>query len=334
MSFPGRGRHTGMSTQTEAEAAITGDRDAFTAIAERHRRELQVHCYRMLGSFDDAEDLVQETFLRAWRSRESYQGRSTFRAWMYRIATNACLDAIAKRPRVPTESAEIPWLQPFPDRLLEDAAPSDAEPDALVVAKETIELAFMVAIQHLPPQSRAVLILRDVLGWPAKDTAELLDTTVAAVNSALQRAHAALKQHLPERRTDWAAGGEPSERERALLQRFVEATERTDAEALAALMREDARFSMPPEPGMWVGREAIVGAWTEGGFGSAEFGDVRCLVTSANRQPAVACYSRRPGESGHRAFALDVLGVHDGAITEIVAFPPTLFAAFELPETL
>jgi RNA polymerase sigma-70 factor, ECF subfamily len=334
MSFPRRGRHTGMSTQTEVEAAVTGDRDAFTAIAERHRRELQVHCYRMLGSFDDAEELVQETFLRAWRSRASYQGRSTFRAWLYRIATNASLDAIAKRPRVPAESGEVLWLQPFPDRLLEDAAPSDAEPDALVVAKETIELAFMVAIQHLPPQSRAVLILRDVLGWPAKDTAALLDTTVAAVNSALQRAHAALKQHLPERRTDWAVGGEPSERDLALLQRYVDATERTDGEALAALMREDARFSMPPEPGLWVGREAIVGAWTEGGFGSAEFGDVRCLVTSANRQPAVACYVRRPGEPGHRAFALDVLGVHDGAIAEIVTFPPALFAAFGLPETV
>ena len=200
----------GMSTQIEA--AITGDRDAFTAIAERHRRELQVHCYRMLGSFDDAEDLVQETFLRAWRSRATYQGRSTFRAWLYRIATNACLDALEKRPRTPTQSGEVTWLQPYPDRLLEDAAPSDAEPDALVVAKETIELAFLVAIQHLPPQTRAVLILRDVLGWPAKDTAALLDTSVAAVNSALQRAHAALKQHLPERRTDWAAGGATSRR--------------------------------------------------------------------------------------------------------------------------
>ena len=288
----------------------------------------------MLGSFVDAEDVVQETFLRAWRSRASYQGRSTFRAWLYRIATNACLDALEKRPRVPTQSAEVPWLQPFPDRLLEDAAPSDAEPDALVVAKETIELAYLVAIQHLPPQSRAVLILRDVLGWPAKDTAALLETSVAAVNSALQRARAALKQHLPERRTDWAPGGEPSERDRALLQRYVEATERTDGEALAALMREDARFSMPPEPGVWVGRDAIVDAWREGGFGGPQFEDVRCLVTSANRQPAVACYLRRPGEPLHRAFALDVLRVEDGAIAEIVTFPAKLFPAFELPATV
>jgi RNA polymerase sigma-70 factor (ECF subfamily) len=338
MSFPGPRRHTGMSTQTEIDAVVAaataGDQAAFAAIVERHRRELQVHCYRMLGSLEDSEDLVQETFLRAWRSRDSYQGRATFRAWLYRIATNACLDALEKRPRVPAASAEVPWLQPYPDRLLEDAAPSDAEPDALVVAKETIELAFLVAVQHLPPQSRAVLILRDVLGWPAKDTAALLETSVAAVNSALQRARGALKRHLPEQRTEWAPGSEPSEQERALLQRYVEATERTDGQALAALMREDARFSMPPEPGVWVGRETIVGAWREGGFGGPEFDDVRCLVTRANRQPAVACYVRRPGDTAHRALALDVLRIEEGAVAEIIAFPSHLFAAFELPETV
>jgi RNA polymerase sigma-70 factor, ECF subfamily len=315
-------------------AATAGDEAAFAAIVDRHRRELQVHCYRMLGSFEDSEDLVQETFLRAWRSRDSYQGRSTFRAWLYRIATNACLDALEKRPRTPTASAEVPWLQPYPDRLLEDAAPSDAEPDALVVAKETIELAFLVAIQHLPPQSRAVLILRDVLGWPAKDTAALLETSVAAANSALQRARAALKQHLPERRTEWAPGSEPTEQERALLQRYVEATERTDGHALAALMREDARFSMPPEPGVWVGRDRIVEAWIEGGFGGPDFDDVRCLVTHANRQPAVANYLRRPGDTTYRAFALDVLRIEEGAVAEIITFPSDLFAAFDLPETV
>jgi RNA polymerase sigma-70 factor (ECF subfamily) len=326
-------------------AAKAGDQSAFSVLVGRHRRELQVHCYRMLGSFEDSEDLVQETFLRAWRKRQTFQGRSTFRAWLYRIATNACLDALARRPRSAAEpeaadhttapaSFEVTWLQPYPDRLLEGIAAGDAEPDAAVVAKETIELAFMVAIQHLPPRPRAVLILRDVLGWPAKDAAELLETSVAAVNSALQRARAALKEQLPERRLEWAPGRDPTAEERALVDRYVEASERADADALAALMREDARFSMPPEPGQWVGREEIVAAWREGGFGGEGFDDFRCLVTRANMQPAVACYVRGPGERQYRALALDVLRVEEGQVGEIIAFPPSLFEAFELPLTL
>jgi RNA polymerase sigma-70 factor (ECF subfamily) len=299
---------------------------AFTARAEPYRRELSVHCYRMLGSFDEAEDQVQETFLRAWRGRDSFKGRSTFRAWMYRIATNACLDALGRRP-LPTDPADIPWLQPFPDRLL----PSEDEPDAVVVARETIELAFLAAVQVVPPRQRAVLILRDILGWPAKDAAELLETSVASVNSALQRARATMRDHLPERRLDWS-GGEAGEQERALVQRYVEASERGDARALALMLRDDARFSMPPEPGLFVGREAIFECWTEGGFGTEEFGDIRCLVTEANRQPAVAYYARKPGEDAYLAFALDVLRIEDGQITDIVAFP--VHAAFGLPPTL
>ena len=155
----------------------------------------------------------------------------------------------------------------------------------------------MVAIQHLPPKTRAVLILRDVLDWPAKDTAALLETSVAAVNSALQRARAGLKEHLPERRAEWAPGADPTEAERELLDRYVEASERADAHAIAALMREDSTWSMPPEPGLWRGRDAIVASWVEGGMGTAEFGRFRCLLTSANLQPAVACYLKRPGES-------------------------------------
>src|SRR5262245_6110788 len=184
---------------------------AFAALTEPYRRELQVHCYRMLGSFQDAEDLVQETMLRAWRSRQQFQGRSSFRAWLYRIATNACLDALASKARrvLPyqlapatdpratslfTPDPEIPWLQPYPDRLLDEVAPSDTEPDALAVERETIELAFLVAIQLLPPRQRAVLILRDVLGWSARETASLLESSVASANSALQRARATMKQ--------------------------------------------------------------------------------------------------------------------------------------------
>ena len=309
-----------MTIRTQDEQA------EFTARAEPYRRELRIHCYRMLGSFDEAEDQVQETFLRAWRARDSFEGRSTFRAWMYRIATNACLDALGRRP-VPADPADIPWLQPYPDRLL----PSEDEPDAVVVARETIELAFLAAVQVVPPRQRAVLILRDVLGWPAKDAAELLETSVASVNSALQRARATLRDHLPERRLDWS-GSERSEQERALVQRYVEASERGDARALALMLRDDARFSMPPEPGLFVGREAIFDCWTEGGFGTEEFGDIRCLVTEANRQPAVAYYARKPGDGAYRPFALDVLRIEDDQITEIIAFPVS--AAFGLPPTL
>ena len=294
------------------------DRTAFEALATRHRRELQLHCYRMLGSLEESEDMVQETFLRAWRRRETYAGRSTVRAWLYRIATHACL-------------GEVPWLQPCPDDLL--AEPED-EPEAVVVAKETVELAFLVAIQHLPPKTRAVLILRDVLDWPAKDTAALLETSVAAVNSALQRARAGLKEHLGERRAEWAPGADPTEAERELLDRYVEASERGDPHAIAALMREDSTWSMPPEPGFWRGRDAIVGAWVEGGVGTAEFGDFRCRVTSANLQPAVACYLRSPGADEYTALALDVLRIEEGEIADITSFTSAVFDSFGLPPKL
>jgi RNA polymerase sigma-70 factor (ECF subfamily) len=356
MSFPASGRHTHMTHETqqsqgEADAVVAAVRDgddaAFSTLVARHKRELQVHCYRMLGSLEDSEDLVQETFLRAWRRRETFQGRSSVRAWLYRIATNACLDALARRPRPapasdiadragePQESFEVLWLQPYPDKLLAGIAPDEDEPHAAVVGKETIELAFMVAIQHLPPRQRAVLILRDVLGWPAKDAAELLDSSVASVNSALQRARSALKEHLPARRLEWAPGTDETKEERALLQRYVEATERADAEAFVGLMREDARFTMPPEPGVWVGREKIVGAWTEGGaFDTERFGHMRGVVTRANMQPAVAGYLRRPGDTEYRPLALDVIRIEEGAVAEIIAFPDTVFPAFGLPPTL
>jgi RNA polymerase sigma-70 factor (ECF subfamily) len=296
----------------------------------------------MLGSFEDSEDAVQETFLRAWRRRETYAGRSTFRAWLYRIATNTCLDALEKRPREPARvapdsigvPAEITWLQPFPDAILDAAAPSGEEPDAVVVAKETIELAFLVAVQHLPPRSRAVLIVRDVLGWSAKETADLLDTSVASVNSALQRARAALQERLPERRDEWAAGADPDAAERALIERYVEASERGDGAAVAAMMAEDARFSMPPQPEAYAGRDAILRVWIDGGFGTDEFGDVRCVVTRANRAPAVANYIRSSGDDRHRPLALDTLRIVEGEIAEIITFPPEVFPTFGLPAEL
>jgi RNA polymerase sigma-70 factor, ECF subfamily len=310
------------------------DESAFAALVEPHRRELQVHCYRMLGSFEDSEDLVQETFLRAWQKRSSFEGRSSFRAWLYKIATNACLDAIDRRRRIVPLDGEIPWLQPYPDRLLDGNAPSDEQPDALVVDKETIELAFIAAIQHLPGTQRAVLIARDVLGWSAAETAALLETTVASVNSALQRARATLRRRLPERRLEWAPGQDPTEAEQALLERYMDAHDRNDAAAVVELMREDARFSMPPEPERYVGRERIVAFWVEGGLTQAWFGHVRCVATRANRQPAVANYLRRPGETEYRAMALDVLRIEEGAIAEIVTFGSELFPAFGLAPRL
>ena len=304
---------------------------AFSEAVERHRRELQVHCYRMLGSFEESEDLTQETFLRAWRRRETYEGRASLRAWLYRIATNACLDALEKRPRTPAPNGEIAWLQPYPDELLE-SIPADDEPDAEVVARETIELAFMVAIQHLAPRPRAVMIMRDILGWSAKETGAALDISVAGVNSALQRARAGLKDHLPEQRLEWDAPGSSAERQ--LLARYVEASENGDAHAIAALMHEDARFSMPPEPGLFVGRDTIVGYWLEGGFGTEEFGRFKILHTRANRQPAIANYVLAPGDDTYRSMALDVLKIEGGAISEIITFGSKSFAWFGLPDTL
>jgi RNA polymerase sigma-70 factor (ECF subfamily) len=312
------------------------DEAAFASEVEGHRRELQVHCYRMLGSLQDAEDLVQETFLRAWRKRDTFQGRSTFRAWLYRIATNACLDYLERHPRVPT--TEVNWLQPFPDRLLERPAPSDAEPDEAVVAKETIELAFLVAIQHLPPKQRAVLILRDVLGWPASESADLLDLSVASVNSALQRARSTLKEHLPSRRMEWAQSVDPTEAELALLRRYMDAMERADTEAMAELLHEDIRVTMPmlepclPEgpPTSWFDRASYLDSLSAA---FAELGEWKSVPTRANLQPAVAHYVRKPGMSSFEPQVVEVLTIEQGRIVEITSFGPGMFPYFGLPES-
>jgi RNA polymerase sigma-70 factor (TIGR02960 family) len=309
------------------------DRASFTASVERHRRELHIHCYRMLGSFEESEDLVQETFLRAWRRRDTLEARSSLRAWLYKIATNACLDALDKRPRTVSPTGEITWLQPYPDELLDQVPAEGEDPEAAAVARETIELTYLVAIQRLVPLQRAVLILRDVLGCSAEETAAVLETSVPAVNSALQRARAAMREHMPEERTEWAPGADATAAERELLQRYVEYSEKPDPLALKRLLREGVRFSMPPEPGVWEGRDTVVGAWVEGGFGSEAFGSLRCVVTRANRQPAVACYARRPGDAAYSPLAIDVLRIVDGAVAEIIAFDGSVFGWFGLPET-
>lgn len=310
------------------------DEQAFGARVEPHRRELHVHCYRLVGSFEEAEDLVQEAFLRAWRRRETYEARASVRAWLYRIATNACLDALDKRPRQPSASGEVAWLQPYPDELLEQLPDRREGPEDVALAKETVELAFIAAMQHLAPLPRAVLVLRDVLGCSAKETARLLETTVASVNSALQRARNGLRESLPQDREAWHHSDEATAAERELLARYVECSERVDVEGLAALLHEDVRFSMPPTPGVWIGRSTVVQGWIDGGFGSAAFGSMRCVVTRANGQPAVAAYVRKPGDAVYEPLALDVLQVQDGVVTEIVTFGRTLFEHFDLPAML
>jgi RNA polymerase sigma-70 factor (TIGR02960 family) len=276
--------------------------------------------------------MVQETFLRAWRARDSFEGGQGFRAWLYRIATNACLDALRSSRWVPSlhSLAEVPWIQPYPDRLLDELAPSDTEPDAVVVARETIELTYLAVIQLLPPRQRAVVILRDVLGWSAAETASLLDMTVAAANSALQRARATLRERLPARPSEWS-GSEPSDDERLLLERFIDAHERADAAAAAALAREDIRITMPPHPWCFEGL-AVIRPLLEQGL--TEPGEWRLLPTWANRQPTAASYLRAPGETEFRAFKLDVLRVEGGRIAEITTFDASLFPAFGLPPTL
>jgi RNA polymerase sigma-70 factor, ECF subfamily len=246
-------------------AATSGDAAAFSTLVERHRSELQVHADRMLGSLEDAQDAVQDALLRAWRSRATFDGRSTWRAWLYRITTNACLRILERRPRrlVPYEAAppaelgtrptppsDLPWLQPYPDLLIDESA----EPGNEVVARETIELAFLAAIQHLPARQRAVLILRDALDWSASDTAAVLEMSVAGVNSALQRARATMQEQLPTRRLDWAKAADAEDAERSLLQTYVEAFERHDDRRLVALLREDVRLAMPPHSTWYDGR--------------------------------------------------------------------------------
>jgi RNA polymerase sigma-70 factor (ECF subfamily) len=304
-------------------AALAGDQAAFATLVERHRRELQVHCYRMLGSFTDAEDMVQETFLRAWRRRETYAGRSTFRAWLYRIATNVCLDHLERHPRRPGRDGgvgEVTWLQPFPDQLLDQVAPPDAEPDAAIVARETIELAFLVAVQHLPPRQRAVLMLRDVLGWSAAESAAVLEASVASVNSALQRARA-LRDRLTTQPAPDRASGETAR----LARRYAAAWEAGDVDAIVAMLADDARYSMPPLPEWYAGRGAIREFLVTGPLASRW----RFLPASANGMPAFGTYMW--DGTAYVPKGLDVLKVSDGSVHEVVSFLDADFARFDLP---
>jgi len=299
----------------------------------------------MLGSFDEAEDLVKETLLRAWKGRTGFEGRSTVSTWLYRIATNACLDLIERESRrlqsvespQATNSYKVDWIQPYPDRLLDQIASSDSGPDAVVIARETIELAYLVAIQYLPPKQRAILILRDSLGWSTKETAVLLEETVASVNSALHRARSSMRKRLPEPRLEWSTAATPTIAERKLLERYMDATDRADVAALTALLREEARLTMPPYPTWFQGRVDIATAFEFSTDPSSPsyLGQLRTVATAANRQPAVAAYVRRRGDSMFRALGIDVLRLEGDLVVEITRFiRADIFAAFGLPPTI
>jgi RNA polymerase sigma-70 factor (ECF subfamily) len=320
------------------QASMVPDRAEFARDTEPFRRELLAYCYRLLGSVDDAEDLVQEVYLRAWRSYGGFQGRSSLRTWLYQIATNTCLSALQQRARRPlpsglgspaeysggppvTAEPEVMWLQPIPDALV---SAGSADPAAVVVSRESLRLALIASFQYLPPRQRAVLILREVLGFPAAEVAEMLGTSTAAVKSALQRARARLHEEAP------AADGvaEPTEpAARALLEEYISAFETADAAALKRLLRRDAVLELPPSPDWFAGGDAVAGAVA--GLGSP--GDWRMLPTAANGQPAAAAYLR-DADGCYRAYGIAVLTVTTTGIARIVAFgDPGLVGRFGFP---
>ena len=334
---------------TLLEQARTGDQDAFQHLAEPYRRELQLHCYRMLGSLQDAEDLVQETLLRAWRGIDRFEGRASFRSWLYRIATNACLNALASRSsarrllpeahgppadRLPDggPATEIAWLEPYPDALLEGIADAAPGPDARYEQHEAVQLAFVAAIQHLPARQRAVLLLRDVLGWSAAEAAVLLDASVPSVNSTLQRARATLGRRHPNGSAQTPVA--PDDRQRLLLDRYVQTWESADLDGFVALLREDAILSMPPYLEWYLGPAAIrrflTHAWGASGPGGRRF-----LLTAANGQPAFALYIHGRTAADFPAHSIWLPTLQGGAIAGLTGFiDARLFARFGLPASL
>ena len=313
------------------QAALAGDKARFGLLVEPHVRELHVHCYRMLGSFHDAEDATQETLLRAWRHLHTFQGRAPLRAWLYRIATTTCLKMLESRQRrrvaARPEDPDVPSLGPYPDRLLDDLPHDGPDPAALAEQRESVALAFVVALQQLTARQRAVLVLQEVLGWSAAEVADLLETSVPAVNSALQRARTTLGRALPP------GGISPRSlpvQEQDVLRRFMLAWQQRDIQGLAALLREDAVLHMPPQSLRYLGREQVAG------FFAAVPADgrldrIRLVATRANGQPALAAYL--PGADGsYRAYGVMVLVVAEDGIQAITGFQDaSLFQAFGLP---
>jgi len=326
------------------EAARRGDDGAFRTLVEPHRRELHAHCYRMLGSLQDAEDALQETLLRAWRGLGTFQGDRSLRPWLYRIATNVSLDAIAKRPKrvlhldepawQPADGPGTPllesiWIDPYPDEHigLEDGY---AAPEARYEQRESVELAFIVALQHLPARQRAVLILREVLGFSAREVAQALDTTAASVNSALQRARKTVDETLPERSQQATLRSLGDDGLRGLVQRYVEAWESRNVDAMVSLLVEDATFAMPPFPCWFSGREDVVA------FVSQFKPGLRHVVTSAGGQVGIAWYILHRGRGVYLPAAIEVLELEGDRVRAITAFADSeaLYPRFGLPEEL
>ena len=333
-----------------------GDEAAFAELVEPHRREIQAHCYRMLGSPFDADDALQETLLRAWRGFGGFDPARPIRPWLYRIATNVCLDALGRRPKLalpagngppssPEEGpgapdVELIWLEPYPDELLDPGGDLDL-PEARYEQRESVELAFVAALQHLPPNQRAVLILRDVLGFSAREVAESLETSVASVNSAMQRARKTVDERLPDRSQQATLRDLGDERLRRLVTDYVEAWESRDVGAMAAMLAEGATFAMPPHPRWFQGRDAVIAFLATTGRP-----DLRHALTSANGQPAIGWYLRSADGDGYEPASLEVLTVEGDRVREIVAFtgrPPgaegtgavgDLFSRFGLPTSL
>ena len=319
-------------------AARAGDEAAFRRLTEPYRRELHVHCYRMLGSLHDAEDAFQETLLRAWRHLAGYEPRGSIRAWLYRIATNVCLSTAARRRPEPaavtheltTPEGEAVTLAPYPDALLAELPSSAVDPGARYDLDESVQLAFVAAVQLLPPRQRAVLLLRDVLGFAAAEVAELIDASTASVNSALQRARATLEQRRAEGRLDLTRTAPPDDVELSLVRRYIEAWQSVDIDGLVALLREDAVMTMPPEPLLFRGRQAI-GHFFATVPAEGALDEIRLLPTRANRQPALAAFVLDREAGLHRAYGLMVLSLDGDAIAEITGFvDPSLFPWFGL----
>lgn len=334
-----------MSEQLLTRAAA-GDETAFRELTDPYRRELQFHCYRILGSMQDAEDALQETLLSAWRGLAGYQGRASLRAWLYRIATNRCLDALRDfgrrpppapeppfEPPAPTRLGELTWLEPYPDALLEGIIDASPGPDARYQTRETVELAFIAALQQLPPRQRAVLVLRDVLGFHAAEVADTLGTTEDSVKSALKRARTTIDQLRP--RSDWEKVPRPdSPQERELVERFADAWVADDIDAVVALLTDEASFTMPPSPLEYQGQPAIreflleTADWRAGRR-------YRLVPTRANNQPAFGCYRADWHAPISHAVGLLVLTLADDRITAITNFIDSgVFSRFGLPRTL
>ena len=335
-----------METPTQTAlvtAAQTGDQMAFDTLVEPYQHELLVHCYRMLGSLHDAEDLVQETLLRAWEKRATLKSPGSYRAWLYRIATNLCLNMLTRTPRrslppdthpqsylsspAPPRLRETIWLEPFPDELLAD---QHTDPEDRVLSREHITLAFLVTLQHLTPAQRAILLLREVLEWPASEVAEWLNLSVPAVNSSLQRARRALQESsmLPETQTSL-----PTLQLQSLLDRYVMCWEQEDIPGFVALLREDAWFTMPPFPVWFQGRAAIATVLATSIFTLGR--QRRLLPTRSNGSPAFGLYQQEAGADAYQFIGLIVLGIVGEQIGSLVAFlEPSRLSSFALPPTL